>query len=232
MNLQKEISFGAPKRVDYPVKTDINLMKAEVTRGNTLVNILLFLVFLVLLALFVKFAVADPLSTGMQSSQALTAAQAKLDALKAENASYTELNQEYSKYILDGLTEEEMNLVDRNDLLDLLSETVMRVTFVSGVKVVGNSVAISCIGVDLQYLSEVVRILDHDERVAYATVSAAQEEDGALLAATIQIVLKEASAAEADDEAGQSSPPSDSSGVDLAGALGVTSSAGGASDEN
>ena len=229
MDLQKEISFKGAKKVDYPVKTDINLMKAEVARGNTVVNVLLFLVFLVLLALFVKFAVLDPLSAGSQSNQQLANARAQLDALTAENESYTELSQEYSKYVVTGLTEEEMDLSDRNELIDLLSDTVMRATYLSSVKVVGNSVAVTCVGVGLQDVSGLVQELEQDERVAYVTVSTAQEKDEAASSATIQIVLRGSLAAGAQELLGQSAQSESSSndqssttpGEDLAGALGV-----------
>ncbi|WP_180995317.1 hypothetical protein [Raoultibacter timonensis] len=229
MDLQKEISFKGAKKVDYPVKTDINLMKVEVARGNTVVNVLLFLVFLVLLALFVKFAVLDPLSAGSQSNQQLANARAQLDALTAENESYTELSQEYSKYVVTGLTEEEMDLSDRNELIDLLSDTVMRATYLSSVKVVGNSVAVTCVGVGLQDVSGLVQELEQDERVAYVTVSTAQEKDEAASSATIQIVLRGSLAAGAQELLGQSTQSESSSndqssttpGEDLAGALGV-----------
>lgn len=229
MDLQKEISFKGAKKVDYPVKTDINLMKAEVARGNTVVNVLLFLVFLVLLALFVKFAVLDPLSADSQSNQQLANARAQLDALTAENESYTELSQEYSKYVVTGLTEEEMDLSDRNELIDLLSDTVMRATYLSSVKVVGNSVAVTCVGVGLQDVSGLVQELEQDERVAYVTVSTAQEKDEAASSATIQIVLRGSLAAGAQELLGQSTQSESSSndqssttpGEDLAGALGV-----------
>lgn len=229
MDLQKEISFKGAKKVDYPVKTDINLMKAEVARGNTVVNVLLFLVFLVLLALFVKFAVLNPLSAGSQSNQQLANARAQLDALTAENESYTELSQEYSKYVVTGLTEEEMDLSDRNELIDLLSDTVMRATYLSSVKAVGNSVAVTCVGVGLQDVSGLVQELEQDERVAYVTVSTAQEKDEAASSATIQIVLRGSLAADAQELLGQSAQSESSSndqssttpGEDLAGALGV-----------
>ena len=110
-------------------------------------------------------------------NQQLANARAQLDALTAENESYTELSQEYSKYVVTGLTEEEMDLSDRNELIDLLSDTVMRATYLSSVKVVGNSVAVTCVGVGLQDVSGLVQELEQDERVAYVTVSTAQEKD-------------------------------------------------------
>lgn len=252
MNLQKEISLGGSKKVDYPVKTEINLMKAEVTRGNVIANILLFLVFLVLLAIFVKFAVVDPLSMGMQSSAKLESARAELKALEAENESYAELNQAYMKYVVTGLTEDEMNLADRNTLIDLLTETVINAVPVSSVKVVGNSVVVTCVGVGLQDISTLVQQLEQHESVAYVTVSTAQDKDSTASSATIQIELTGALAADKQEGANQSDQAGSASGnnassgggsttsaessttpgEDLAGALGVPTSGKGGSNEN
>ncbi|WP_139651326.1 hypothetical protein [Raoultibacter phocaeensis] len=191
MNLQKEISFGgANKKTAYPTKTSINLMKAETTRGNTAANVALFLIFLVLLGLFVKFAVVDPLSSGMQSSRELEAAEEELAALTAENESYTELSEQYARYVVTGLTEEELNLADRDELIDLLSSTVLGATHLSSIKVVGNAVTVTCVGVGLQDVSGIVQELEQDSRVEYVTVSTAQERDGVASSATIQIELK------------------------------------------
>lgn len=225
MNLQKPISLGGSKKDGYPTKTEINLMKSEVTRGSNIVTVLLFLVFLVLLALFVKFAVVDPLSVGVDSSRQVADARARLDELKVENESYTELAQEYSKYVVTGLTEEEASLADRNELIGLLSDTVMGAAHLSSVKVSGNHVVVTCVGVGLQELSGLVQKLEQDDRVTYVTVSTAQEKEEAASSATIQIELRAATlsgttdgdqGSSSDADAGSSIP-----GKDLAGALGV-----------
>lgn len=226
MDLQKNISIGSSRKDDYPTKTEINLMKAEVTRGSNVVTVLLFLVFLALLAIFVKFAVVDPLSEGANSSRQVADARTHLDELKAENESYPELAKEYSKYVVTGLTEDEANLADRNELIDLLSDTVMGAAHLSSVKVSGNSVVVTCVGVGLQDISELVQELEQDDRVAYVTVSTAQEKGEASSSATVQIELRGSLSAEttdgdrqsrSDDTVGSSTP-----GEELAGALGVT----------
>lgn len=226
MDLQKNISLGGSKKNEYPTKTEINLIKAEVTRGNNIAATLLFLVFLALLAMFVKFAVVDPLAAGANSSRQVADARAHLAELKAENESYTELAKEYSKYVVTGLTEDEANLADRNELIDLLSDTVMGAAHLSSVKVSGNSVVVTCVGVGLRDISDLVQTLEQDDRVAYVTVSTAQEKEEASSSATVQIELRGSLSDETVDEDRQSrsdgAVESGTPGEDLAGALGVT----------
>ena len=230
MDLQKEISLGGKnkgKKIAYPTKTSINLMKAEVTRGNTAANIGLFLIFLVLLALFAKFAVVDPLSSGIRSSQELEAAEAELSALTAENQSYTELAEQYARYVVTGLTDEERNLADRDELIDLLSSTVLGATHLSSIKVVGNAVTVTCIGVGLQDVSGIVQELEQDSRVEYVTVSTAQEKDNVASSATFQIELKGALSADAAGSGGAGESQETSSGSDAAAAKSDADSGGG-----
>ncbi|MEG0323068.1 MAG: hypothetical protein RR547_01825 [Raoultibacter sp.] len=192
MNLNDNVTLKS-KKTGYPTKTTINLISANAMRKNTGSNIVLFLVFIVLLAIFAKFAVIDPLSASMQSSAELDAAKAKLAALEVENQSYSELSDQYMHYVVTGLTEGELNRADRNELIDLLRTKVLGATYISSVKVVGNSVTIACVGANLQEVSTLVQNLEQDSRVAYVTVSTAMEREDTASTATIQIELKGAS---------------------------------------
>ena len=94
MDLKQEVSLSALKRGKapaYPVKTSINLVDTQQQRGNLLAQLGLFAIALVLIGVFAKFAVVDPLAASAASSNEVSAAQARLDVLAAENADYAEL---------------------------------------------------------------------------------------------------------------------------------------------
>lgn len=193
MDLKKEVSFGSLKRGKapaYPTKTSINLVDTDRARGNLAVQLALFAIALVLIGIFSKFAVVDPLASGMASSNEVSAAQARLDALVAENADYDELNAQYDRYVVPGLSDEEQNLVDRDTVLDLLEQKVMNVGYLDSLRVASNTVTATCLGVDLSRVSTLVESLESDERVSHVTVSTAQGENDSGASATIQIVLK------------------------------------------
>lgn len=193
MDLKREVSFGSLKRGKapaYPTKTSINLVDTERERGNLATQLALFAIALVLVGIFAKFAVIDPLASSMASNDEIAAAQARLDALMAENADYAELNAQYDRYVVPGLSDEEQNLVDRDTVLDVLQQKVMNVGHLESVRTVGNTVTATCRGVDLSRVSSLVQDLENDDRVSHVTVSTAQGENESGTSATIQIVLK------------------------------------------
>ena len=70
MDLKQEVSLSALKRGKapaYPVKTSINLVDTQQQRGNLLAQLGLFAIALVLIGVFAKFAVVDPLAASAAS---------------------------------------------------------------------------------------------------------------------------------------------------------------------
>ncbi|MFR3091846.1 MAG: hypothetical protein ACLTMP_09125 [Eggerthella lenta] len=159
MDLKQEVSLSALKRGKapaYPVKTSINLVDTQQQRGNLLAQLGLFAIALVLIGVFAKFAVVDPLAASAASSNEVSAAQARLDVLAAENADYAELNAQYDRYVVPGLSEEEQNLVDRDVVLNLLQQKVMGVGHLSSLRMEKNTATVTCLGADLNEVSALV----------------------------------------------------------------------------
>ena len=176
MDLKQEVSLSALKRGKapaYPVKTSINLVDTQQQRGNLLAQLGLFTIALVLIGVFAKFAVVDPLAASAASSNEVSAAQARLDVLAAENADYAELNAQY----------------DRDVVLNLLQQKVMGVGHLSSLRMEKNTATVTCLGADLNEVSALVESLESDQRVAHVTVSTAQGENDSSTSATIQIVF-------------------------------------------
>ena len=195
MDMKKEISFRG--KATYPTKKYVNLVKQETSRRNTILELALFAVFLVLLLVAAKFAVVDLLMSGMNSSTELTQAKAQLAELEAANANYSEITDKFSRYVIANPTEAEQNLVNRDILLDLMKTKVMSATNLTSLKVTGNTITIVCVSIGLQEVAVLVESLEGDERVAHVTVSTAQAKDGSPSSATIEVSLKGALADEA-----------------------------------
>ena len=165
------------------------MVDTQQQRGNLLAQLGLFTIALVLIGVFAKFAVVDPLAASAASSNEVSAAQARLDVLAAENADYAELNAQYDRYVVPGLSEEEQNLVDRDVVLNLLQQKVMGVGHLSSLRMEKNTATVTCLGADLNEVSALVESLESDQRVAHVTVSTAQGENDSSTSATIQIVF-------------------------------------------
>lgn len=188
---QGALSFGSKKDA-YPTKTHINLIQGEAKRVSTLTEVLLFILLVVLIGIFAKFAVVDPLSSGMESSRQVSNLQAQLHELQAANASKEGLVQEYSKYVVKGLTAEEQARTNRNDIIELLRSKVMSFGSLSSLKVSDNEVLATCADISLNEVSSLVQGLENDDRVSYVTVSTAQGTEAKGTSATISITMKSA----------------------------------------
>ena len=106
-------------------------------------------------------AVVDPLAASAASSNEVSAAQARPDVLAAENADYAELNAQYDRYVVPGLSEEERNLVDRDVVLNLLQQKVMGVGHLSSLRMEKNTATVTCLGADLNEVSDVYKRQRH-----------------------------------------------------------------------
>lgn len=185
MDLHQPLSLknAAGKRGPYPTKTSINLVSADAAHGNVLTQVALFVIAMVLIGIFAKFAVIDPLAGSLDSSAQVDAAKGQLAALKAENADFAEVNKQYERYVATGLTDEEQNLADRDGIINLLETKVMGVGYLSSLDVAGNTATVTCLGASL------VESLEADGRVSHVTVSTAQSDTDVTASATIQITF-------------------------------------------
>ncbi len=191
--LKKEISFGRKKDA-YPTKKSINLVVSGQTFASRYNAALLGALLFVLVVIFVKFAIFDPVATSMQTASQISAAQTELAALKSANASKSSTSQEYAHYVVPNLTSEETSLTPRSDIISLLKDKVVGFGSISSLKVVGNTVTVTCVNVGLQDLSTLVKSLENDARVSYVTVSTAQASEGKASSATVVITMKDANA--------------------------------------
>lgn len=189
MDLNKELKFGK-KALVYPTKKSINLVQDDGKSRSTIASILLFLVFLGVLGIFTKFAVIDPLASSAESGNELAAAQTELAQLKKANADYAELSEQYSRYVVADLLEDEADLLDRAEVVDFIQSKIIGSTLVSSVQVQGNIVAVTCVGLDLAGVSDLVASIKEDDRVLFVSVPTVQDQEGKTSTATMEITLQ------------------------------------------
>ena len=83
-------------KVRYPDKTSINLLMRDNSVRDPKFQIILFVIFAVVLALFVKFLVVDKLAEAYDAEKAYTQMQTQIDQLRASNEKYDQVREEYS----------------------------------------------------------------------------------------------------------------------------------------
>lgn len=165
------------RKNEYPSKQTVNLVLRERSINSPSRAIPAFLLFLVFLALFVRFGVQGQLQKMTSAQASLEKVQADLSGLVEYNRDYETVREQYSQYFNDYLNEDEAVLRDRLDVLTLLEECVMNQADLSSISVQGNICRISITDVPLNTISGIVADLERNPQVQYISVATAATEN-------------------------------------------------------
>ena len=160
-----------------PTKQSINLATVGLKKTNWAVMMPLLIVFAIALAAFSKFLVIDRLAEVAAAESAATAVQTELDECIERIEQYGELNEVYAHYTYSGMTEEELSLVDRTEVMALLERAVLPKTQAAEFDLAGNRLKIAIEGDTLQEINETVQSLLEDDLVEYCEVNNATTSD-------------------------------------------------------
>lgn len=103
-----------------PSKRTINLMVVDESKIKPMQAIPAVLAILVLAAVFSKFLVIDRLNAVTQANAKVTRLQSQLDATMDALDNIGDVSATYAHYTLDGMTAQELGLVDRVQIVDLV----------------------------------------------------------------------------------------------------------------
>ena len=172
IDLNKKIG---EKKIVYPSKTAINFIRNEksVSNKKALIG---FAVFLLLLGLFVKFMVIDPLNRVAEAERAYNMMDAQLDVYRQQLSNYNEVQEEYNDLVGSYLNENELSYQDRIKILDMISKDIAAYVDVRSIAISGNTVRVSTATTTLGRVSEIVQVLLNDSRNSYVTVKTTQTD--------------------------------------------------------
>ena len=165
------------RKNEYPSKQTVNLVFRERSINSPSRAIPAFLLFLVFLALFVRFGVQGQLQKMTSAQASLEKVQADLSGLVEYNRDAEAVREQYSQYFNDYLNEDEAVLRDRLDVLTLLEECVMNQADLSSISIQGNICRISITDVPLNTISGIVADLESNPQVQYISVATAATEN-------------------------------------------------------
>ena len=164
------------RKNEYPSKKTVNLIIHEKTISSPTRSIPVFLGFLAVPALFVKFGVMVPLDRMYAAQAALGQVQSELDGYIQYNRDYDEVRERYSQYFSDYLNEDEAVLQDRLEVLNLLEERVMNRADIESISIRGNVCRMVITELPLYQVSAIVEDLEESPLVQYISVSTASTE--------------------------------------------------------
>ncbi len=157
-----------------PTKTNINFADLGVKHSRWWIAIPVILVILIAAAAIAKFAVIDRLQEVETARSEAAVVQAQLDACRARIESYGELNEQYAHYTYSGMTDSELNRVDRVAIMDLIDRTLSRSVEVPSWSIKGNVLTLSIEGKNLKRINDSVQKIQEDPLVDFCVVNTAE----------------------------------------------------------
>lgn len=185
------IRFSKPK---YPDKQTINLAIQETDKINVRNQLIGFGVFLIGLALFVKFVVIDRLDAAEEAKRAYLQTKQQIQTLEERTKEYSQLKELYSKLNNTFFSESEVGEIDRIEMIGIVEDCVLDRADIESMNITGNQVIITVVDATLTSVSEIVADLQANEKIAYVTVFTAgtgslEKVDGTV-SADIMVQLK------------------------------------------
>ena len=167
----------AVMRGKMPEKRTINLAPIGVKKFDPKLIIAEIVLIALLGSLFGKFFVLDRYAAMLRATSEVSRMQDALQDEYDKVASYGYLEDEYAHYNYSGMTEEELSLVDRADIIRLVQEETRTSRGLDSWSLSGNLLTLTVSGNDLQEINQMAKRLEKFDLVEACTVVAATKED-------------------------------------------------------
>lgn len=173
----------------YPVKTDINLAIREKKQNKLSTNIPTFIILVIAIAIFSKFAVINRLEKASAAEHSAAVAQQQLDAVKEYTKDYPKVLEEYNALLA---SKSSLNVVATPmERLGLVERYLISASQVNSFDVVDDVITAQISGVTLNQISTIYANLMSDPLIENVQVYTASTNDknNSLTTATMTIQL-------------------------------------------
>ena len=170
-----------------PSKKTMNFVHHESSFNPKKVLPLAIVVVLVA-GLFAKFGIMDQLDKKTAAYNDLAQRQEQLAVVNNKLAGYDELAKQYGRYSYGWMSESEVNMVTRMDVLALVEEKISPAAVIENIAVNANVLTLNIHGITLEQASAMVKSLEESEMVTSATVynaDAANAEEASIFLSII-----------------------------------------------
>ncbi len=173
----------------YPVKTDINLAIREKKQNKPSTTIPTFIILVIAIAIFSKFAVINRLEQASEAEHSATVAQQQLETLKEYTNNYPKVLEEYNALLA---SKSSINVVATPmERLGLVERYLISASQVNSFDVVDDVITAQISGVTLNQISAIYANLMSDPLIENVQVYTASTNDknNSLTTATMTIQL-------------------------------------------
>lgn len=170
---------GAMKnpRRKMPVKTTINLANTE--QSPVSLRRLAPVIGLIVLAVLIlgKFFMFDRLVAASRAADEVYQLQTQMQAMYSQINSFNDIKDDYAHYTYSGMTQEELDLVDRVEVMKLIENVLYAGDNTKSWNLTGNVLTLQVTGTSLRELNELSRTLDKSEIVDQCILTTANKTD-------------------------------------------------------
>ena len=185
---------------ELPQKNSINLAQGVSGTQNRTMTLIAFGAAVIVIAILCKLLVIDVLAGAMASNGQVSRMESQVQELVAANEDYDQVSKEYSRYVVTGLTDDELQQVDRQQVIDLVRSYLLDLGQLQSMQVSGNVVTANVAGVSMARVSQ--QLIQADPLVASAQVSSAQGAESSLSSNAVHTVVITLAGAQAESASG------------------------------
>ena len=177
----KKVNAAASKKTMNFVRTQ------PIINAKKFIPVLIIV--LVVLAVLAYFGIVTPLMKKNAEMNKLAAKQDELSTLQATLMQYSDLEDQYGRYSYGWMNEQEVNTVDRMEILDIISKKIMTKASVEDYSISGNVLTLNIRGLALDQVSKLCTELEENELVETASVYNATAPSAEEAEVTMSIIL-------------------------------------------
>lgn len=171
-----------------PVKNTMNFVHHQ-SSFNPKKVVPLAVALVLVMALFVQFGILAPMAKKTQAYTELAQKQEQLAAVNTRLAGYDELAMEYGRYSYGWMSDSEVNLVSRMDVLNLTEKYISNKAIIDNLAVNNNVLTLNIHGITLEEASAMVKKLETNALVKSASVYNAVAEEAEEAEIFMSIIL-------------------------------------------
>ena len=144
---------------------------------------------IIVAAVFAKFGIMDQLDKKTAAYNDLAQRQEQLAVVNTKLAGYDELEKQYGRYSYGWMSESEVSMVSRMDVLALVEQKISPAAVIENIAVNNNVLTLNIHGITLEQASAMVKSLEESEMVSSATVYSASAENAEDASIFLSIIL-------------------------------------------
>lgn len=171
-----------------PVKNTMNFVHHQ-SNFNPKKVVPVAVALVLVMALFVQFGILAPMAKKTQAYTELAQKQEQLAAVNTRLAGYDELAMEYGRYSYGWMSDSEVNLVSRMDVLNLTEKYISNKAIIDNLAVNNNVLTLNIHGITLEEASAMVKKLETNALVKSASVYNAVAEEAEEAEIFMSIIL-------------------------------------------